>query len=208
MNTMTIRSMAIFATLGLAACSSAPTHYYTLMPTATDSTAWANLPAPAFQFEMQSVLIPVQVDQPQVVVRKGGGALAILETERWGAPLADEFHDSLVNQMELKLGTRDLAGLPKTSGRQILSLQTDVRRFDSLAGQYALIDVVWSISLRGDGEKRRSLTCSSIIRETAGPSVQDLVLAHQRAIGQLADVISGTARSWSKQQGTGCPSVG
>lgn len=201
---MTIRSMTIFAALGLAACSSAPTHYYTLMPTATDS-AQANLSAPGFQFEMQSVLIPVQVDQPQVVVRKGGSALAILETERWSAPLADEFHDSLVNQMELKLGTRDVAGLPKTSGRQILSLQTDVRRFDSLAGQYALIDVVWSISLRGDGEKRRSLTCSSIIRETAGPSVQDLVLAHQRAIGQLANVIAGTARNWSKQQGTGCP---
>jgi uncharacterized lipoprotein YmbA len=205
MNTMTIRSMAIFATLGLAACSSAPTHYYTLVPTAPNSNAQANLPAPAFQFEMQSVLIPVQVDQPQVVVRKGGGALAILETERWSAPLADEFHDSLANQMELKLGTRDLAGLPKTSGLPILSLQTDVRRFDSLPGQYALIDVVWSISLRGDGEKRRSLTCSSVIRQPAGPQVHDLVVAHQQAIGQLASVIAGTARSWSKQRGTGCP---
>lgn len=202
---MTIRSLAIFATLGLAACTSAPTHYYTLVPTATDGAARTNVTAPAFQFEMQPVRIPVQVDQPQVVVRHGNGALAILETERWSAPLADEFHDALADQMELKLGTRDLAGLPKTSGLPILSLQTDVRRFDSLQGQYALIDVVWSISLRSDGAKRRSLTCSSIIRQPAGIQVQDLVVAHQQAIGQLASIIAGTARSWSKQQGTACP---
>jgi hypothetical protein len=205
MNPMTIRSLAIFATLGLAACTSAPTHYYTLVPPATDSTARTNVAAPAFQFEMLPVRIPVQVDQPQVVVNHGRGALAILETERWSAPLADEFHDALANQMELKLGTRDLAGFPKISGLPILALQTDVRRFDSLAGQYALIDVVWSISLRSDGEKRRSLTCSSVIRQPAGTQVQDLVVAHQQAIGQLANTIAGTARHWSSQPGTGCP---
>ena len=201
---MNIRSLAIFATLGLAACTSAPTHYYTLVPPATDSTVRTNVAAPAFQFEMQPVRIPVQVDQPQVVVRHGDGALALLETERWSAPLADEFHDALANQMEFKLGMRDLAGLPKTSGLPILSLQTDVRRFDSVAGQYALIDVVWSMSLRGDGA-RRSLTCSSVIRQPGGTQVQDLVVAHQQAIGQLANIIAGTARSWSKQPGAGCP---
>lgn len=202
---MTIRSLAIFATLGLSACTSAPTHYYTLVPTATDAAARTNVAMPAFQFEMLPVRIPVQVDQPQVVIRQGSGALAILETERWSAPLADEFHDALASQMELKLGTRDLAGLPKVPGRDVLSLQTDVRRFDSLPGQYALIDVVWSISLRGAGEKPRSLTCSSVIRQPAGPGVQDVVLAHQQAIGQLAGIIAGTARTWSAQRGTGCP---
>ncbi|NWB88132.1 PqiC family protein [Pseudomonas gingeri] len=202
---MTRRFLAVFTTLGLAACSSAPTHYYTLVPTATDSTVRTNVAAPAFQFEMLPVRIPVQVDQPQVVVRQGSGALTILETSRWSAPLADEFHDALAGQMELKLGIRDLAGLPKAQGLATLSLQTDVRRFDSLPGRYALIDVVWSISLRGDGEKRRSLTCSSVIRQSAGPQVQDLVLAHQQAIGQLASIIAGAARNWSTYQGIGCP---
>ncbi|RBH59040.1 MULTISPECIES: PqiC family protein [Pseudomonas] len=202
---MTRRFLAVFTTLGLAACSSAPTHYYTLVPTATDSTVRTNVAAPAFQFEMLPVRIPVQVDQPQVVVRQGSGALTILETSRWSAPLADEFHDALAGQMELKLGIRDLAGLPKAQGLATLFLQTDVRRFDSLPGRYALIDVVWSISLRGDGEKRRSLTCSSVIRQSAGPQVQDLVLAHQQAIGQLASIIAGAARSWSTLQDTGCP---
>jgi uncharacterized lipoprotein YmbA len=202
MTSMKCRLLAIFATVGLAACVSAPTHYYTLVPTANDARASS---APAFQFEMQPVLIPVQVDQPQVVVRLNSGALSILETERWSAPLADEFHDALANQMELRLGTRNLEGLPKAAGRPVISLQTDVRRFDSVPGQYALIDVVWSLSRRLDTEKRRSLTCSSTLRQPAGGQVQDVIMAHQQVIAQLATVIAGTARKWAQDPGVGCP---
>lgn len=192
---MTLRSLALLATLGLAACTSAPTHYYTLVATAPASPA--SVPAPAFQFEMLSVRMPVQVDQPQMVVRQSTGALAILETERWGAPLADEFHDALAGQLEQKLGTRDLAGLPKAADKPVVSLQTDVRRFDSLPGQYALIDVVWSLSQRSEGQKRRTLTCASVIREASGVGMDDLVLAHQKAIGQLAGQIAKAANSWA-----------
>ncbi|WAH56320.1 PqiC family protein [Pseudomonas silvicola] len=196
---MTLRSLALLATLGLAACSSAPTHYYTLVPTAPQHAA--PVAAPGFQFEMLSVRMPVQVDQPQLVVRQSGGGLAILETERWGAPLADEFHDALAGQLEQKLGTRDLAGLPKATDKPVVSLQTDVRRFDSLPGQYALIDVVWSLSQRSDGQKRRSLTCGSVIREPSGVSMDELVLAHQKAIGQLATQIARAANGWA------CPAL-
>lgn len=192
---MTLRSLALLATLGLAACSSAPTHYYTLVPTAPEQRQ--PVAAPAFQFEMLGVRLPVQVDQPQMVVRQSSGGLMILETERWGAPLADEFHDALAGQLELKLGTRNLAGLPKAADKPVVSLQTDVRRFDSLPGQYALIDVVWSLSQRSEGQKRRNLTCASVIREPAGVSMDALVLAHQKAIGQLASQIARAANSWA-----------
>jgi uncharacterized lipoprotein YmbA len=203
MSSMTCRFLALFATLGLAACVSAPTHYYTLVPTANGARSTGAV-AP-FQFEMQPVLIPVQVDQPQVVVRLNSGALSILETERWSAPLADEFHDALANQLELRLGTRNLEGLPKVSDRPVVSLQTDVRRFDSVPGQYALIDVVWSLSRRVGTEPRRSLTCSSTLRQPAGAQVQDVIMAHQQVIAQLAAVIAGTARTWAQDPGVGCP---
>jgi len=192
---MTLRSLALLATLGLAACSSAPTHYYTLVPTAPEQRQ--TVATPAFQFEMLGVRMPVQVDQPQMVVRQSSGGLMILETERWGAPLADEFHDALAGQLELKLGTRNLAGLPKAADKPVVSLQTDVRRFDSLPGQYALIDVVWSLSQRSEGQKRRSLTCGSVIQAPAGVSMDALVLAHQKAIGQLAGQIARAANSWT-----------
>lgn len=200
--TLKCQFLALFATLGLAACVSAPTHYYTLVPSANDAKA---VSAPAFQFEMQPVLIPVQVDQPQVVVRLNSGALSILETERWSAPLADEFHDALASQMELRLGTRNLEGLPKALGRPVISLQTDVRRFDSVPGQYALIDVIWSLSWRMGSEPRRSLTCSSTLRQPAGVQVQDVIMAHQHLIAQLSAVVAETARKWAQDPSVGCP---
>lgn len=202
---MTTRLLALLGTLGLSACASAPTHYYTLLPTAAPAATRTDLAAATFQFEMRPVRVPVQVDQPEVVVREGVGSLALLETERWSAPLADEFHDALVSQLEINLGLRDMAGLARHSKLPILSLQVEVRRFDSVSKQYALIDVVWSMSQRASGQERRSLTCSSVIRQAAGPKIADLVAAHQQAIGQLAGIIATTARSWSALPATTCP---
>lgn len=196
--------LLLSAVVGLAACSSAPTRYYTLMSPVAEGAA-TGVAAPGFQFEMATVRIPAQVDQPQLVVRQDGGTLAILETQRWSAPLVDEFHDALANQLEVRLGTRNLEGLPKQAGRPVLSLQTDVRRFDSLPGRYTLIDVVWSLRLRGEGAQARSLTCSSQIRQPAGVELEALVLAHQQAIGQLAQSIASTARRWAQVPSTPCP---
>jgi uncharacterized lipoprotein YmbA len=194
--------------LGLAACASTPTHYYTLIAPATPSPA--NVSQAPFQFEMQPVLMAVQVDQPPLVIRQGNGSLAILENERWGAPLGDEFHDALTGQLERRFGSRDLAGLPKQSELPVLSVRTDVRRFESVLDQYALIDVVWNLSMRGPGAlpggKRQTLTCSSVIREQAGLGMESLVLAHQKAVSTLADIVSRTAAQWARQPNTRCPS--
>lgn len=200
---MKSRILLLCGAMSLSACSTVMTHYYTLMP--TDTQAPAATVAPGFQFEMQAVRMPVQVDQPQLVVRQSSGTLSILENDRWSGPLADEFHDALTSQLETRLGTRDLAGLPKVPGRPIISLQTDVRRFDSLPGSYALVDAVWSLSLRGDGATRRTLTCSSVIRQPAGVAISDLVLAHQQVISQLATRMADTAKRFAASDAASCP---
>ena len=205
---MTVRKhlLTLACALSLGACSSTPTHYYTLIAPAAPSKA-AVTPAP-FQFEMQPVLMAVQVDQPPLVVRQGNGSLAILENERWGAPLGDEFHDALTGELERRFSSRDLAGLPKQSDEPVLTVRTDVRRFESALDQYALIDVVWNLSLRvnGSGNKRQTLTCSSVIRQPASAGMENLVLAHQKAVSTLADTIARTARSWAQQPTSPCPS--
>lgn len=205
--TLRLKLMVLAAALGLSACSSTPTRYYTLIAPMNSATVPSAQPAP-FQFEMLPVLMPVQVDQPPLVVRQGDGSLAILDTERWGSPLGDEFHDALTAQLERRFGSRDMAGLPKDSGQPVLSLRTDVRRFESVPGQYALIDVVWSLSLRNTGatagNKRLNLTCSSVIREQAGLGMENLILAHQQAVSKLAQEIAGTAQSWAQNPSSRC----
>lgn len=211
-----LKLLALAATLGLAACSSPQTRYYTLIAPMGDAPPSTAQPAP-FQFEMLPVLMPVQVDQPPLVVRQGNGSLAILDTERWGSPLGDEFHDALTAQLERRFGDRDMAGLPKDSSRPVLSVRTDVRRFESLPGSYALNDVVWTLSLRNAGAvaggKRLNLTCSSVIREDVAADsdgkngtsgVDALILAHQKAVARLADDIAGTAARWAREPSTRC----
>ncbi|KPW83966.1 hypothetical protein SAMN05216596_1011148 [Pseudomonas congelans] len=205
--TLRLKLMVLAAALGLGACTSTQTHYYTLIaPMGATSTA-ASKPMP-FQFEMLPVIMPVQVDQPPLVVRQGNGSLAILDTERWGSPLGDEFHDALTPQLERRFGSRDMAGLPKNSDQPTLSIRTDVRRFESMPGNYALIDVVWTLGLRDAGatagSKRQSLTCSSVIREQAGEGMENLIIAHQKAVAQLADKIAATASSWTAQRSSRC----
>lgn len=201
--TLRLTITALAATLALSACSSTPTHYYTLIAPMSATAPAAATSAP-LQFEMLPVLMPVQVDQPPLVVRQGNGSLAILDAERWGSPLGDEFHDALTVQLERRFGSRDMAGLPKNTDQPVLSIRTDVRRFESVADNYALIDVVWTLSLRSTGTKRQNLTCSSIIREQAGAGMENLVLAHQRAVSRLADNIAKTASAWTQQTSTRC----
>lgn len=193
---MTLR--VFFLTLafafGLAGCSSTPAHYYTLIGPANPAPIQQANPQFQFQFQMLAVRMPVQVDQPTLVVRQGDGALAILENDRWGAPVGDEFHDALTGQLERRFGTRDLAGLPKQDEIPLLSLRIDVRRFESVVDQYALIDMVWSLDVRRKGDKRQDLTCSSVIRQSAGPGIENVVLAHQRAIALLAETIAETVQ--------------
>ena len=207
---MTLRNslLALACVFGVTACASTPTHYYTLIAPA--APVQANVSPAPFQFEMQAVLMAVQVDQPPLVIRQGNGSLAILENERWGAPLGDEFHDALTGQLERRFGSRDLAGLPKQSNQPVLSVRTDVRRFESVLDQYALIDVVWNLSLRGSGagpgSQRNTLTCSSVIRQPAALGMENLVLAHQKAVSALAETIARTASQWARQSDARCPS--
>jgi uncharacterized lipoprotein YmbA len=199
---MNTRLLALATLLLLTACSAVPVHYYTLMPAAEQHSA--DDPA-LFQFQLSTVRIPVQADQPELVVRQGAGQVAILENERWSAPLADEFNDALSSQLEQRLGVRILANLPIERSRPVLSLQADVKRFETAPGNYVLIDMVWTLSQRNDGQQRRTLTCSSQLKRSIGLPLTDAVEGHQALIAQLAKSIAGTARHWSLNPASGCP---
>ena len=98
-----------------------------------------------------------------------------------------------------------MADLPKRADLPLMTIRTDIRRFEMLLGRYALIDVVWTLSLRDHAIAPRLLTCSSVIREPAGIEVNDLVLAHQKAIAHLAIIIAKTAQQWGGSAEIRCP---
>ncbi|UVJ41992.1 PqiC family protein [Pseudomonas sp. LS1212] len=171
----------------LGACRSDPVHYHTLTPTQFGN---AQQGASA-DIEIERITVPAQVDRTQIVVRQGNSGLAILETEWWGASLSDELQSALAEQLNSSVSPRKA------------SLRVEVQRFDSVPGQYALVEAKWRLRSLGPGNTIKEMTCRTSLRTPAGATIDDLVAAHQNNVKRLADAISQASRG----TGTACPSV-
>ena len=112
------RLLGAAAALALAGCASAPMHYYTLMPPAAEPAdapvAAADQGLAGLPFELLPVSVPAQVDVPQLVLREGGQSVAMLEGERWIAPLGSEVRGALSADLARQLHSQDVrpAGQP------------------------------------------------------------------------------------------------
>lgn len=170
----------------LTACRSDPIQFHTLVPTQLGGSSRSAVA----DIQIEAISVPPQVDRPQIVIRQGNSGLAILETQWWAATLVDELRSALVDQL--------VNGNPQRK----ISLRLDVQRFDSIPGQYGLIDVKWR--LRNLGESDNVLvTCRSTLQTPSGPSIDDLVAAQQNNVKRLAALISQAAGGTQK----GCPSA-
>ncbi|RUL74064.1 PqiC family protein [Dyella choica] len=193
--------MAIGGAAALAACASAPVHYYTLVPAPETPAETASTP-PNFQFELMPVGVPAQDDVPQLVVREGGQAVTLLNGERWAAPLADEVRGALAVELAQRTHAQDISGAAPTHGKPVLRIKVDLRRFDSAPGSYALIDATWTIR---ELSSQAVLTCSSRVSESAGPGYAALVAGHQQALATLAGQIAGVAPAMADGRVPECP---
>ena len=164
-----LKLTVVAVALLLGACRSDPVHYHTLSPAQPMSQRHAQV-----DIRLEQVSVPPQVDRTQMVIRQGSSGLAILETEWWGASLADELRSSLEEQLSNP-------GAPKGL------LRVDVQRFDSIPGQYARMDVQWR--LRSPGNENPALICRSSLQTPAGNTIDDLVIAHQNNIRQFVDLV-------------------
>lgn len=169
---LTLKLTLVAAALLLGACRSDPIHYHTLSPVQPAGQR------SSVDIQVEQVSVPPQVDRTQMVIRQGNSGLAILETEWWGASLADELHSSLEEQL-------NNPGAPK------LLLRVEVQRFDSIPGRYARMDAQWR--LRPLGNDARPLTCRSNLQTPAGGSIDELVAAHQDNVRQLVGLVEQAA---------------
>jgi uncharacterized lipoprotein YmbA len=177
-----LKITVLAACMLLGACRSDPISFHTLTPVQVGSAR------PGAQIPIEAITVPPQVDRPQIVIRQGNSGLAILETQWWGASLADELRSALVDQ------------LSNSSGRGDVSVRIEVQRFDSIPGQYALIDAKWRLRPLGDTDSGL-VTCRSTLQTPSGPSINELVTAQQNNVKRLAALISQAAGN-----PRGCPS--
>lgn len=176
-----LKIMLIAALAVLAACRSDPIQFHTLTPAQLSS------PGSTTDIRIESLIVPPQVDRPQIVVREGNTGMAILETQWWGASLVDELRSALLDQMV------------NSNPQRKLSVRLEVQRFDSIPGQYGLLDVKWRLR---NGEEIL-MTCRSTLQTPSGPSIDELVAAQQNNVKRLAALISQAASGTRSS----CPSA-
>jgi len=181
----------------LAACASpVPDHFYTLSGSAPAAAAPAATPvagAPGGQIyiEMLAVNVPAQVKRNQLVVTTGAGQVDMLEHHRWIGPLADEIGHALSLQVSAELGAIDVYRTPYPPGAAPYRISTNIQRFESLPGQYALVDATWSVRQVGNTQV---LTCRSVLREPVGQGYDALVAGHRAALAKLGSAIAAAVR--------------
>jgi hypothetical protein len=173
--------------LALAGCAQPmPTRFYTLLPDWQDGAA-APRTAAAPAWTLDAVRVPVQVDRPQMVLLGGDGTLAVVERERWIAPLGDELRSALEQDLQHALGPpADLGAAPWT-------IDVEVLRFESALGAEARLEARWT--LRPARDDAEGPACRLRIARPAAGDVPALAAAHRAALAELAGAIAASLRS-------------
>jgi len=183
----------------LAGCASAPQeHFYSLSSGMEAASGAAN---PGYYIEVQAVSVPQQVARSQLVVTSGAGRIDVLEQERWASPPAAEIGQALSLAVSGALGTIDVFRTQPPEKASVYRISSSVQRFESAPGQYALLDMVWSVRLAGSPQV---LTCRSVAREDVGAGYDALVAGHRRAVARVAADIANGVRSQVAGRGV-CP---
>lgn len=168
------------ATLAISGCGSSPQlNYHTLVPlpqSSTDGDAGNGI-------LIDNVIVPPQVDRSELVVRQDASGLVVLDSDWWGAPLADEIRSALATRFAR-------AGNSTAS----ISASVTVTRFDSVPGHYAWLEASYQLINHKTSASAR-LSCTTRLRNETAGGVDALVIAHQENIQQLADQIIAAASS-------------
>ena len=173
----------------VAGCSTAPAHFYTLDSTATAGSA----PASPVSVVVGPVTVPEAVDRPQFVVQVAPNQVDVDEFNRWAAPLNDSIARAVAGDLAVQLGTPDVATGPLANFNPTYRVTIDVERFDSVSGQTAVLEALWTVRKIAGGPARSGRT---LAREPVqGDGFQALAAAHSRAVEKLSGDIAAAIRA-------------
>lgn len=191
-------SCAVMASL-VGGCASTPLHFYTLVPESSRESAAGS--ASEYRLRVNSVRIPAQVDRLELVVRLPNGGVAITDSDRWIAPLADELQSALSIELLRRLdGTA-----PASGGRQnLVVVWLNVERFDAVPNRYALIEASWRLALQKIGGEIE-ISCWTRAYESLIGGYPEIVRGYQHDVAIIADQMAATALEFADGRATECP---
>ena len=181
-----LAKLAIVGTLAAlaAACTSAPSRFYTLSATATPSAASSNL-----SIAVGPVSVPAAVDRPQIVVNTSANQVTVDDFNRWAAPLQDNLARVVAENLVALLGAPRVTLFPQTLGADVdYRVQIEIRNFESAPGKSASLDAVWSVRRSRDGKTETGRT--SAREKVDGNDYEALAAAHSRGVARLSQDVA------------------
>jgi uncharacterized lipoprotein YmbA len=185
-------SMAVVAAAA-AGCSTAPSRFYTLDPTATADAA----PPARYAVIVGPISVPAAVDRPEFVVQVAPNRVDVDEFNRWASPLNESIARAVAGDLSVLLGSPDVAVAPLANFDPAYRVTINVQRFDSVQGESVAVDAVWAVYKTSTGDTRSGRT---VARETVqGKSFDAIAAAHSRALAQVSGDIAAAIRAASAQ---------
>ena len=172
------------------ACSSATARFYTLDALAASDGG----PPASYAVAVGPVSVPAAVDRPQFVVQVAPNRVDLDEFNRWAAPLGDSIARVVAANLVVLLGTPRVATSPLPPDfAPTYRVAISVQRFESVAGQAAIVEALWSVRRSGGGDARAGQT---VAREAVSADGFDaLAAAHSRALATLSSDIAAAIRA-------------
>jgi len=177
-----------------AGCSTAPARFYSLASTATPDGA----PPTRVAVMVGPVTVPASVDQLEFVVQVAPNRVEVDEFNRWVAPLNDAVARAVAGDLVVLLGTPEVATAELANFTPDYKVTIDVQRFESIQGDAALVEAVWTVRKTAGGETRSGRT---VAREPVqGQGFDALAAAHSRAIAKMSADIATAIRAEAEQK--------
>jgi uncharacterized lipoprotein YmbA len=171
-------------TLACCGCASAPVSYYTLIPPAP--AASAATASGCCVIEIRNVRVPVQVDRPELVIRRSDEQFDVLSNHLWIAPLRDELRGALLDDIRGRLSQ----GQPGREAKaQKYLVFVDITRFESEPAKYALIEAQWRVE-RAGGPKFTAPVCKTRAQIPVAGGLSAVVRGYQQGVSTVASGIA------------------
>jgi uncharacterized protein len=189
------------ATLLVGCADTPPDHFYTLRgKDATTAYKPSAAEAAPFYIEVTDATVPDEVARAQMVTDLGNGRVAVVEHQRWIAPLQTEISSSISEYLSRSLHTIDVYRSTYPSKQPVYRVGLTVRRFISVPGTNTSIDMVWTVR-RTDLQNQSDLpvlTCRSVVNEQIGGGYDSIAQGHRRELQQIAADIGGVITQLSE----------
>lgn len=181
--------IATFLIAGNGCGASGPSRFYTLDSTASPE----GTTAASYTVAVGPVTIPAAVDRPQFVVLVAPNRVTIDEFNRWAAPLDESIARAVAGDLAALLGTPRVVRAPLANFDPDYRVALNVQRFESVPGESATVEAVWTVRKSGDGQTSSGRTVAK--EPVQDKSFEALAAAHSRAIAKISADIAAAIRA-------------